>query len=32
MQKALTKMNVPLANVISGINGVSGQAIIGAIL
>jgi transposase len=32
MQKALTKMNVQLANVISDINGVSGQAIIGAIL
>jgi transposase len=32
MQKALTKMNVQLANVISDISGVSGQAIIGAIL
>ncbi len=32
MQKALTKMNVQLANVISDIAGVSGQAIIGAIL
>jgi transposase len=32
MQKALTKMNVQLANVISDINGVTGQAIIGAIL
>lgn len=32
MQKALTKMNVQLANVISDISGVSGQAILGAIL
>lgn len=32
MQKALTKMNVQLANVISDISGTSGQAIIGAIL
>ena len=32
MQKALTKMNVQLANVISDISGVSGLAIIGAIL
>src|ERR1700681_4380349 len=32
MQKALTKMNIQLANVISDIFGVSGQAIIGAIL
>jgi transposase len=32
MQKALTKMNVQLANVISDISGQSGQAIIGAIL
>jgi transposase len=32
MQKALTKMNLQLANVISDISGVSGQAIIGAIL
>src|SRR5437773_1674622 len=32
MQKALTKMNVQLANVISDISGVSGQAIIAAIL
>ena len=32
MQKALTKMNVQLANVLSDITGVSGQAIIGAIL
>jgi transposase len=32
MQKALTKMNVQLANVISDISGVTGQAIIGAIL
>src|ERR1700688_1725752 len=32
MQKALTKMNVQLANVISDISGVSGQAIITAIL
>jgi transposase len=32
MQKALTKMNIQLANVISDISGVSGQAIIGAIL
>jgi len=32
MQKALTKMNVQLANVISDLSGVSGQAIIRAIL
>src|ERR1700694_1841389 len=32
MQKALTKMNIQLANVISDINGVSGQQIIAAIL
>lgn len=32
MQKALTKMNVQLANGISDISGVSGQAIIAAIL
>lgn len=32
MQKALTKMNIQLANAISDINGASGQAIIGAIL
>jgi len=32
MQKALTKMNVQLANVISDISGLSGQAIISAIL
>lgn len=32
MQKALTKMNVQLANVISDIGGLSGQAIISAIL
>jgi transposase len=32
MQKALTKRNVQLANGISDIHGVSGQAIIGAIL
>jgi transposase len=32
MQKALTKMNVQLANVISDISGVSGQAITTAIL
>jgi transposase len=32
MQKALTKMNVQLANVISDLSGVSGQAIIGAML
>ena len=32
MQKALTKMNIQLANVISDISGVSGQAIIEAIL
>jgi transposase len=32
MQKALTKMNVQLANVISDITGVSGQAIIAEIL
>src|SRR3954451_18047457 len=32
MQKSLTKMNVQLANVISDISGLSGQAIISAIL
>src|ERR1700684_2343324 len=32
IQKALTKMNIQLANVISDITGVSGQAIIAAIL
>jgi len=32
MQKALTQMNVQLANVISDISGSTGQAIIGAIL
>ena len=32
MQKALTKMNIQLANVISDISGLSGQAIIAAIL
>jgi transposase len=32
MQKALTKMNVQLANVLSDVSGVSGQAIIAAIL
>src|SRR6516225_6883403 len=32
MQKALTKMNIQLANVLSDINGVTGQAIIGAML
>ena len=32
MQKALTKMNIQLANVLSDISGVSGQAIISAIL
>jgi transposase len=32
MQKALTKMNVQLANVLSDLSGVSGQAIIAAIL
>src|SRR6202166_3668646 len=32
MQKALTKMNIQLANVISDISGLSGQAIIGAVL
>lgn len=32
MQKALTKMNVQLANVISDVSGLTGQAIIGAIL
>jgi transposase len=32
MQKALTKMNVQLANVLTDITGVSGQAIIAAIL
>ena len=31
MQKALTKRNVPLANVISDVSGVSGQAIITAL-
>jgi transposase len=32
MQKALTKMNIQLANVISDIGGLTGQAITGAIL
>lgn len=32
MQKALTQMNIQLANVLSDISGVRGQAIIGAIL
>src|ERR1700675_605538 len=32
MQKALTKMNIQLANVISDISGLSGQAIISAVL
>jgi DNA-binding protein YbaB len=32
MQKALTKMNIQLANVISDISGLSGQAIITAVL
>lgn len=32
MQKALTKMNIQLANVLSDLNGVSGQEIIAAIL
>jgi transposase len=32
MQKALTKMNIQLANVISDITGVSGEAILAAIL
>ena len=32
MQKALTKMNIQLANVLSDINGLSGQQIIAAIL
>ena len=32
MQKALTKMNIQLANMLSDISGVSGQTIIGAIL
>lgn len=32
MQKALTQMNVQLANVLSDVSGKSGQAIIGAIL
>ena len=32
MQKALTKMNIQLANVLSDIAGVRGQAIIAAIL
>ena len=32
MQKALTKMNLQLANVISDVSGLTGQAIIGAIL
>jgi transposase len=32
MQKALTKMNIQLANVISDISGASGQAIVAAVL
>src|SRR5579862_8000964 len=32
MQKALTKMNIQLANVISDISGLSGQAIVTAVL
>ena len=32
MQKALTKMNIQVANVLSDITGVCGQAIIAAIL
>jgi len=32
MQKALTQMNIQLANVLSDISGVTGQAIIKAIL
>lgn len=32
MQKVLTQMNVPLANVISDLSGVTGQAIVKAIL
>ena len=32
MQKALTTMNVPIANAISDISGVTGQKIIRAIL
>jgi len=32
MQKALTQMNIQLANVISDISGVSGMAIIRAIV
>jgi hypothetical protein len=32
MQKALTQMNVQLANVISDISGLTGQAIVRAIL
>src|SRR6202045_4404575 len=32
MQKALTQMNIQLANVISGLSGVTGQAIVKAIL
>ena len=32
MQKAMTKMNIQLANTISDVSGVSGQAIIAAIL
>jgi hypothetical protein len=32
MQKTLTQMNIPLANVLSDISGISGQAIIKAIL
>jgi transposase len=32
MQKALTQMNVQLANVISDISGLTGQAIVGAIV
>jgi hypothetical protein len=32
MQKALTQMHLQLANVISDISGMTGQAIVGAIL
>jgi len=32
MQKALTQMNIQLANVLSDISGISGQAIIRAVL
>ena len=32
MQKALTQMNIQLANVLSDVSGMTGQAIINAIL